>query len=655
MNDLKAEFKRWARAGYLGDPIGENSYGYGRASSERQVEEGSSFPRQMENIHKTALRDGLRIPFDMLFFDDGYTGFDFEHRPSLLKLRHEVATRSQAHHLIIEEIDRLSRNADWQQGFLLEEFARHKIEVHFFINPGSQLERYVRGYIAQEGMTKDIERMRMGSVYKAMDGRVTARRPRYGYVITDPKDSHYELHPEESKIVRAVYERLIYQGWTTKMLAKWLNDTHIPTRFQNGVWDASTICRLIKSPVYKGEFYANCFLQMKTGRFTAQGRAARTTKKRPPEEWIKVVVPAIVTPEEWDLAQECLQRNSKRSLRNGKMRGWLLQGILKCGLCKKYVFRAIIKKGARSIKEHRYYVCNSRYAEKTRVEGNRCLTPYVRADDLERKVWEKIEEVIYDPTAIIQRLEDKTNEQQAMGLQGQIDYINSQLADLDKERSKYEAAYNRDIYTLDEFEEKMKDVRARVQTLELSRSKLQAKLSETHSIEEQTTVVLAALQRLREEVEKAKREQRLPDDIPFELKRKILTSLVDTIWVNSVDRTFTIDGEIKGTYAIDDTLDTPKSGNPGKGNGGIGKTSVAGRTRPTAAPASRPAPHAGDSPSRRRRARSHVVSTYAAGETQPDHQVAVTRELFGRTDAGSVRRGRFLFVGGGAGEKPERK
>src|SRR5436190_451614 len=114
MNDLRGEFARHAAKGYLGDPEGEDAYAYLRASSERQVEEGSSFPRQIGNVHKAAKRDKLRIPFDLILFDDGFSGFEFEHRPALLKLRYEVSTQPRAHHLIIEDIDRLSRNADWQ-------------------------------------------------------------------------------------------------------------------------------------------------------------------------------------------------------------------------------------------------------------------------------------------------------------------------------------------------------------------------------------------------------------------------------------------------------------------------------------------------------------------------------------------------------------
>lgn len=573
MNDLKAEFFKLATDGYLGNPDGPDAYAYLRASSERQVEEGSSFPRQLESIHKAAKRDNLRVPFDLVFFDDGFTGFEFEHRPSLLRLRHEAKSSPRANHLIIEDIDRLSRNADWQQGFLLEELARHHIEIHFYINPGSQLERYVRGYIAQEGMKKDIERMRMGAIYKAMDGKVTAKRPRYGYTKTDPKESYYVLHPEESKVMRAIYEKIIYEGQTLYEIAKWLNDAQIPTRFKTGFWTAGTLYQLVKSSTYKGVFYANRVYQVKTGEFNEKGRPRRTNRLRPKEEWIEVEIPAIVTPAEWDMAQEVLKRNAKRATRNGRKGSWLLQGFMRCEICRDFSFVAIT--GNTKKNPRRYYGCSSRQSEKSRMLGTVCLTPYAYADELERRVWEEIEKIIYDPDIVIQRFDERANEEYTASYQAQLDYINRQMASLALEKSKFEAAYQRDIYTLDEFEVKMKDLRGKVQTLKLSSAKVESMLAETHSIEQKKEVVIKALEKIRAQVDKAKSEKRQPDEIPFELKRKILSTLVEVIWVNSAERTFTIEGEISGVFAFDDEADEqasfPQSGDP---NDGFGFTST---------------------------------------------------------------------------------
>lgn len=547
MNNLKAEFKALSRDGYLGDPSGEDAYAYLRASSERQVEEGSSFTRQLESIHRAAVRDGVRIPFKLIFFDDGFTGFDFEHRPALLKLRHEIHTKPRASHLVIEDIDRLSRNADWQQGYLLEELYRSKIEVHFHINPGSALERYIRGYMAQEEMKKAKERMRMGNVYKAMSGKVTAKRPRYGYVLT--KDSQYELHPEESKVMRWVYEKIIYHHLSLYKIAKALNNWGIETRFKTKFWTASTLYQLVKSPVYKGDFYANCNYGVKTGEYRADGKPKMIMKTRPKEEWIHIPVPAIVTPEEWTAAQEVMKNNATLSTRNGKKSSWLLMGLVKCDVCREYGYTAQ-RGGAKN--RIRYYKCNSWYSEKARGLNTVCKSPYVYADVLEQRVWEEVENLIYDPAIIIRRLEEKNQEQQVAGFKKQLAFIDNQLAKLAKEQEKFEAAYQRDIYTLDEFEEKMKDMRFKRNALEVSRSGVEAKLAESHSLEEQKKAVIRALEKLRSKVDATRQNGQTSPKIPFELKRKILTLIVDVVWVNTHEQTFIIEGEISGTFSIED-------------------------------------------------------------------------------------------------------
>jgi len=404
--------------------------------------------------------------------------------------------------------------------------------------------------------------MRMGNLYKAMDGRVTAKRARYGYVRTDPKDTHYALHPEESKIVRVIFEKVIYEGETLRQITKWLNDSGIPTKYSGkaGTWAAQTLYRLITSPVYKGEYYAHRHYQVKVG-FNAKGKPKGKNIEHPPEEWIKVDVPAIVTPEEWDMAQGAMKKNAKRSPRNAGKRDWLLVGFLKCGICKEYGYCA--QMGNMRTSPRRYYRCNSFGSEKARRFKTNCDSPSVHADLLERRVWEEIMKVIYDPGIVIRRLEEKEKEERRMGHEEQIAFIDSQLAELAKEKGKFEAAYKRDIYTLDEFEEKMKDLRGRRESLEISRAKLQSRLDETHSIEEQRIIVIAALTRIRKEVDLARQQGRLPDEIPFDLKRRILSMLVDVIYVDSVTRTFTIEGEIKGTYSLDDNRESESGGQTG--------------------------------------------------------------------------------------------
>ncbi len=92
------------------------------------------------------------------------------------------------------------------------------------------------------------------------------------------------------------------------------------------------MARIISDPVYKGEFYAHRWYREEIGALNDNGRPKGVMRQRPPEEWIRVDVPAIVTPGEWETAREITASNRKRSSRNMKKRQWLLSQLLKCDI-----------------------------------------------------------------------------------------------------------------------------------------------------------------------------------------------------------------------------------------------------------------------------------------------------------------------------------
>lgn len=79
---------------------------------------------------------------------------------------------------------------------------------------------------------------------------------------------------------------------------------------------------------------------------------------------------------------------------------------------------------------------------------------------------------------LLQRYDERVQEQELFGYQEQIDFIDEQLKNLMKERQKFEAAYQRDIYTLDEFEEKMLNIRQQYETFKKIQGNLPRKTRE---------------------------------------------------------------------------------------------------------------------------------------------------------------------------------
>src|SRR5688572_8644103 len=119
---LKPTFDRLAENGVIGDPTGELAYAYIRVSTDEQADDGrSGLPRQLQHIHEAACTHSYKILLALVFADD-YTGFEFVGRPQLTLLRNEIRSSDRrASAVVMEHLDRLSRNADWHQGFLLDE------------------------------------------------------------------------------------------------------------------------------------------------------------------------------------------------------------------------------------------------------------------------------------------------------------------------------------------------------------------------------------------------------------------------------------------------------------------------------------------------------------------------------------------------------
>ena len=62
-------------------------------------------------------------------------------------------------------------------------------------------------------------------------------------------------------------------------------------------------------------------------------RRACSTYDVPPEQWLSVPVPAIVSAELFDTVQDQLAENRRRSRTGQRGAKYLLQGLLVCGCC----------------------------------------------------------------------------------------------------------------------------------------------------------------------------------------------------------------------------------------------------------------------------------------------------------------------------------
>ncbi len=545
-------FEAAATDGVLGDPHGQLAYAYLRCSSSGQVEEGrSGLPRQLQHVTEVAIAHHLKITWDTIFFDD-HSGFEFEGRPALTQLRQAAQQpRRPSNVLVMEYLDRLSRNAKWHQGYLLDEFTRLGVKILFWKAFGSDIERAVMGAISEQGMRDEIARMVEGTRFKAKSGRVTAKVRKYGFIFVDGngeptdkarKDTHYALHPEESRIMAFAYERIVADGWSLYQVCEYLEQTGVPTRRTAKHWHPATLGDLIRDPVYKGEFIANRFFferitNPETGRTTLHQR------QRPEAEWIRVPVPPIVTPEVWAMAQDVIKSKRKSARRNLKAER-LLSGYLICARCG----RTFQGAGGSTSNPSLYYYCRSWSDIPSVRRTGYCKSPTVFSRVLDAHVWGSIMSIILAPDLVALGLGEEAAAERRAGYAQQADYLTGLIRRKEQERARWEEAYAAGYLDMDEWGAKHRAIQADIAGAREGLRKIEEDLLEVGKLELQRQMAIAFFERLR--------QRGISVDMPFADKRKILSLLLDRVVVDSVEKWYRLEGTIRGTFTYSE--DAPR-------------------------------------------------------------------------------------------------
>ncbi len=542
----KTEFDELATNGVIGDPHGQLAYSYIRVSSEEQADENrSGLARQIKHCHDIALQKGYRIPWELVFADDD-SGFEFENRDSLLELRRELKSPGRRANVVVMEIlDRLSRNADWHQGFLLDEMKRHGVDPLFWKPFSSRVERAVMGAVAQDAMELSLSRMIEGRRDKAKKGRITARTRCYGYILVDStgkqspaarKDTHYSIYKPESHAVLRIYIE-VASGKALAQIARELTGVY-PTPRSNTIWGKSSIRTIVKRPTYKGEFHAFRWTKDKDGRPVEN------------DDYIIVPVPAIVSKELWEGANQMLEKNKQTAARNSKY-PYLLTGLLKCASCgRSYVGHQGRTRlnGKRLPTPQRLYQCTSRNDHKREEIG--CPQGQIGCKKVDTAVWKVICHVLLKPHVLTEALDRHFTDDGNAGLLEQIGYLEQQLEAKQHEEEKLYRAYVANAFDEHEYAEQRRVLKETAQTLRAEVERLRSRVLSKEQVEAQKQFILETAQQL-------KKTGKL-QNVPSEVKQQIIKLIVSRIILNMREGWFRLEGAVSGTHSFAHVLSDTK-------------------------------------------------------------------------------------------------
>ncbi|GBG56226.1 putative DNA recombinase [Sporomusaceae bacterium FL31] len=362
---------------------------YVRVSTEEQAQSGYSLEDQLKACHNRLLAMGLSDTCE--YIDDGYSG-EFIDRPALDRLRNDLNT-GLIQSIVIYDPDRMSRNLTVQL-VLASEFEKAGAKLYFVTgdydaSPEGRLFFNMKGAVSAYEKEKIRERTSRGRRAKAQKGKIVLNSHPFGY-DWDAENSMYIVNQEEAAIVRQIYELCLTNSWGARMISLDLAKQGIKG-YNNQPLSLSTVSRILSKEMYYGQHY----LFRQRVRKIAQNK--RDIKNNPPELWIPVKIPAIVSHTTWLAVQDQLQRNKKVAKRNTK-HNYLLRGVLCCALCGRSM-TAYSRPGKRKQGEeklYRYYSCISKESNSYAISGHRCQCRRIPVEELEEAVWESLVDIACD-------------------------------------------------------------------------------------------------------------------------------------------------------------------------------------------------------------------------------------------------------------------
>jgi site-specific DNA recombinase len=453
---------------------------YARVSSEQQREE-HTIASQTAALIEFAKNHGLEVPQEWVFEDQGYSGATLE-RPGLERVR-DLAAEGQIQVVLAYSPDRLSRKYAYQI-LLIEELARHGVETCFVNAPHGataedQLLVQFQGMIAEYERAQILERSRRGKRYRARAGEVSVLGGApYGYQYirkTDETPALYQVNQAEARAVQRVYEMYTVDGLSIGEITRRLNANGIPTRKHSARWERSVVWAMLRNPAYRG---AAAFGKTHIAGRQRVTRALRRRNtivssdsvghERPPQEWIEIPVPALISEESFARAQELLLENKLRSKRR-TIAPSIVQGLVSCQKCGYAFSRTSTYTSARKL---HYYKCIGSDGWR-KLGGPVCDNArFVRQDLLDQIVWAEVLRLLEDPTLIQQELDRRLAAARSSDPTKQREQsLRRELTRVGKSLERLLTAYQEELLSLEQLRERVPSLRQREQTL---RAELQA-------------------------------------------------------------------------------------------------------------------------------------------------------------------------------------
>lgn len=472
---------------------------YARVSSDDRRKDGRNLKSQIDMGREYCQHHGYTVVAELAEDDRGADSANRD-LPQLTKAM-DMARGGEYQVFVVRELDRLARSLA-KQMLVEEELKRAGVEIEYICGeypdtPEGNLQKNVKASVAEYERLKITERNERGRRNVVKGGRIMLHgdRPPYGYRATrTQRDDGKTIitgivaHEPEAAIVRSIFQWYTADDSGERLsaykIAQKLSDMQVPTwsdvhgiiKKQIGVgrWSSTIVLDIIHSETYKGQWHY--------GR-----RNGKHSKMNPREHWLTLEVPAIVSPAQWQAAQDYCKDNTATSKRH-VVNQYLMRYRAAC-VCG-YAARSYAQ--YQNGKIYLYYRCVS-VSGQVRVRGN-CGALTFRADLVDAAIWEWLKSWLQDPNTLGKKLEayraerEQANAPLIAQLKGCNDLITNNLTQLDRLLDLYQLG-NFDRDTLVARKSRLDQA---IASLKQERTKLEARLTGELSQDDITEIVTFA-------------------------------------------------------------------------------------------------------------------------------------------------------------------
>ena len=511
---------------------------YARVSTERQ-ERQQTIDSQLDVLRAWANTANHELTDAHVFRDEGYSGSRLD-RPGLDALRDAVRD-GEVDVVAVLAPDRLARRYAYQV-LLLEEFRRVECAVEFLNraisdDPGDQLLLQIQGAVAEYERALLGERFRRGKLQKARAGQFIGPRAPYGYRYLPRHDGaagQLVVDEAEAELVGLLYGWLADEGLTLRQILRRLNFGPWFPRCGRRPWSPSTVHHILSDPVYTGTAYSNRYeyLPSRKPRSRKPSYSGKGTRRlRPREQWIAIPVPPLIDQDTWDRAQAQLARNAVLSFRNNRKHNYLLRCLLTCGECGLAMY-GITRKAADG-REFGYYRCAGKDCVST-ARSSPCPRAQVKADDLEKTVWDHVVGLLSDPDRLFAQFQEFAGEAGQAAARGSDAErkLRTRLDGLARADRRLLDAYQLEVISLEELQERRRQLADQRKALDLQIEQQRRLCEQRAKAQAVMTDLTAFCQRVRTRLDEAS-----PTD------RQVLLQLV-------IERIIVHDGSLEIRHVI---------------------------------------------------------------------------------------------------------